>query len=200
MSSPVTFGHTGYTGTSVVIDPLSDSFVILLTNRVHPTRDWGSNNPARRAVARDLARAVAVRPLEGPTAWFSGVGDARTVSLSTPALSGSRLSFGLWFDTEAGFDVLHLESSTDGGETWAPLPFTLGDEPMPDGTVSGFGDRRWHAAEALLPAASEVLVRWRYASDAVNQGRGVYVDRVRVDGLPLDERRLTADGWQQSAD
>ena len=65
LSTPVTFGHTGFTGTSVVIDPLSDSFVILLTNRVHPTRDWGSNNPARRAVARDLARAIAVRPLEG---------------------------------------------------------------------------------------------------------------------------------------
>jgi CubicO group peptidase (beta-lactamase class C family) len=48
LSSPVTFGHTGFTGTSVVIDPLSDSFVILLTNRVHPSRDWGSNNPSRR--------------------------------------------------------------------------------------------------------------------------------------------------------
>ncbi len=45
LSTPVTFGHTGFTGTSVVIDPLSDSFVVLLTNRVHPTRDWGSNNP-----------------------------------------------------------------------------------------------------------------------------------------------------------
>jgi CubicO group peptidase (beta-lactamase class C family) len=64
LSTPVTFGHTGFTGTSVVIDPLSDSFVILLTNRVHPSRDWGSNNPSRRAVARDLARAIAVRPLE----------------------------------------------------------------------------------------------------------------------------------------
>ena len=31
------------------------SFVILLTNRVHPSRNWGSNNPARRAVARDMA-------------------------------------------------------------------------------------------------------------------------------------------------
>ena len=77
LSTRVTFGHTGYTGTSVVIDPMSDSFVILLTNRVHPSRDWGSNNPARRAVARDLGRAIAVRPLEGREAWFSGIGDAR---------------------------------------------------------------------------------------------------------------------------
>ncbi|MEJ7795493.1 MAG: serine hydrolase [Nocardioides sp.] len=197
LSSPVTFGHTGYTGTSVVIDPLSDSFVVLLTNRVHPTRTWGSNNPARRAVARDLARAIAVRPLEGPTAWFSGVGDSRTVTLSTASLSGRQLSFGLWFDTEARYDVLSLETSTDGGETWAPLPFTLGEETT-DGTLSGFGDRRWHSAAALLPVADDVLVRWRYANDAANQGRGVYVDRVRVDGRPLDEGLLTADGWQRS--
>jgi CubicO group peptidase (beta-lactamase class C family) len=32
------FGHTGYTGTSVWIDPDKELFVVLLTNRVHPTR------------------------------------------------------------------------------------------------------------------------------------------------------------------
>jgi CubicO group peptidase (beta-lactamase class C family) len=32
------FGHTGFTGTSIWIDPEKDLFIILLTNRVHPTR------------------------------------------------------------------------------------------------------------------------------------------------------------------
>ena len=32
------FGHTGFTGTSIWLDPDRDLFVILLTNRVHPTR------------------------------------------------------------------------------------------------------------------------------------------------------------------
>jgi CubicO group peptidase (beta-lactamase class C family) len=58
LASPVTAGHTGYTGTSLVIDPRSRAFVILLTNRVHPSREWSNVNPARRAVARDLARAI----------------------------------------------------------------------------------------------------------------------------------------------
>jgi CubicO group peptidase (beta-lactamase class C family) len=31
------FGHTGFTGTSIWIDPERDLFVILLTNRVNPT-------------------------------------------------------------------------------------------------------------------------------------------------------------------
>ncbi len=32
-------GHTGFTGTSLAVDPGSGLFVVLLTNRVHPTRD-----------------------------------------------------------------------------------------------------------------------------------------------------------------
>lgn len=33
------FGHTGFTGTSIWIDPEKNLFVILLSNRVHPTRE-----------------------------------------------------------------------------------------------------------------------------------------------------------------
>lgn len=36
--SDSTFGHLGYTGCSLWIDPTADAFVILLTNRVHPSR------------------------------------------------------------------------------------------------------------------------------------------------------------------
>lgn len=36
--SPRSFGHTGFTGTSIWIDPERELFVILLTNRVYPTR------------------------------------------------------------------------------------------------------------------------------------------------------------------
>ncbi|NLJ23947.1 MAG: beta-lactamase family protein [Firmicutes bacterium] len=32
------FGHTGFTGTSLWIDPNLQAFFVLLTNRVHPTR------------------------------------------------------------------------------------------------------------------------------------------------------------------
>lgn len=32
------FGHTGFTGTSLWVDPVNDRFVVLLTNRVHPSR------------------------------------------------------------------------------------------------------------------------------------------------------------------
>lgn len=59
LSSPAAVGHTGFTGTSLVIDFASESIVILLSNRVHPSRDWGSNNPARAAVADAWAAVLA---------------------------------------------------------------------------------------------------------------------------------------------
>lgn len=39
LMSPAAYGHTGFTGTSIWIDPTANLGVILLTNRVHPTRD-----------------------------------------------------------------------------------------------------------------------------------------------------------------
>jgi beta-glucosidase-like glycosyl hydrolase/CubicO group peptidase (beta-lactamase class C family) len=42
------FGHTGFTGTSIWLDPTLDLFVVLLTNRVNPTRDNGRHVPLRR--------------------------------------------------------------------------------------------------------------------------------------------------------
>lgn len=53
-----TFGHTGYTGTSLVVSPRLDTIVILLTNRVHPTRDTVSTNPIRKKVAEKTASSI----------------------------------------------------------------------------------------------------------------------------------------------
>jgi len=44
------FGHTGFTGTSLWIDPEKDVYVVLLTNRVHPTRANEAIKQVRRAV------------------------------------------------------------------------------------------------------------------------------------------------------
>ncbi|MDR2621581.1 MAG: serine hydrolase [Dysgonamonadaceae bacterium] len=52
--SSATYGHTGYTGTSVVIDPVNDIAVILLTNRVHPY-DGGASIRLRAVVANAVA-------------------------------------------------------------------------------------------------------------------------------------------------
>ena len=48
--SAAAVGHTGFTGTSLWIDPAQDLYIVLLTNRVHPTRDNNAIQPVRRAV------------------------------------------------------------------------------------------------------------------------------------------------------
>ena len=73
------FGHTGFTGTSLWIDPERQLFVILLTNRVHPTRENTLIREARPAVADAVVRALAEPgaaptrdPARGPTDASAG--------------------------------------------------------------------------------------------------------------------------------
>lgn len=54
-----TFGHLGFTGTSLWIDPDAERAGVLLTNRVHPTRDNIAIRRARPAVYDLLAAAIA---------------------------------------------------------------------------------------------------------------------------------------------
>ncbi|HUG54320.1 MAG TPA: serine hydrolase [Vicinamibacteria bacterium] len=56
--SPRSFGHTGFTGTSMWMDPERNLFVVLLTNRVHPTRENNAIREVRRAVADAVVRGL----------------------------------------------------------------------------------------------------------------------------------------------
>lgn len=59
--SEFAFGHTGFTGTSLWIDPQLDLFVVLLTNRVNPTRENRKHTAFRRALHQELVRVLADR-------------------------------------------------------------------------------------------------------------------------------------------
>ena len=65
--SPRSFGHTGFTGTSLWIDPERSLFLILLTNRVHPTREIELIRKLRPALADLVVEALA----EGTTSLSS---------------------------------------------------------------------------------------------------------------------------------
>ena len=56
--SPRSFGHTGFTGTSIYLDPEKQLFVILLTNRVHPTRERNQMDKVRPAVHDAVVEAL----------------------------------------------------------------------------------------------------------------------------------------------
>lgn len=57
------FGHTGFTGTSIWMDPTRGLFVVLLTNRVNPTRDNSRHVPLRRAVADAAQQSILDAPV-----------------------------------------------------------------------------------------------------------------------------------------
>ncbi|MFF1701695.1 serine hydrolase [Streptomyces sp. NPDC058252] len=218
MATPRTAGHTGFTGTSLVLDPTTDSFLVVLGNSVHPVRSWRSGSAPRVATANNLARAVAVRPARGRTSWFSGMASATTATLTLPALDTTagpaRLSCALWWDTEPQSDLLFLEASADGATTWQPVPFTTtakGEEPLehPAGTAAGWSGRLWHRLTADLPRAPRLALRWRYTTDRLYVGRGAYVDALRVEAgdrvafdesRPADAARMEAVGWAASRD
>ncbi|MGW7278634.1 serine hydrolase [Streptomyces sp. NPDC054844] len=218
MATPRTAGHTGFTGTSLVLDPTTDSFLVVLGNSVHPVRGWRSGSAPRVAAGTNMARAVPVRPAHGRTAWFSGTAASSTATLTLPALDtsggGARLRCSLWWDTEPGSDTLVLEATTDGGSTWQPVPFTTtrrGEEPRehPAGSATGWSGRVWHRLTAGLPAARGLTLRWRYTTDRLYVGRGAYVDGLRAeaadavlfhDARPADAARIEAVGWTASAD
>lgn len=55
--SPQTYGHTGYTGTSIVIDPVNDVSIILLANAVHPV-DGKSRMVRLRALISNIVASA----------------------------------------------------------------------------------------------------------------------------------------------
>jgi uncharacterized protein YbbC (DUF1343 family)/CubicO group peptidase (beta-lactamase class C family) len=85
------FGHTGFTGTSLWIDPVTQTYVILLTNSVHPFR-----RPAITALRSEVATITAAAlgvdapgvSLTGYNETFAGAGLHRVVERNAQTLTG----------------------------------------------------------------------------------------------------------------
>ena len=61
--SPRSFGHTGFTGTSLWIDPERGLFVVLLMNRVNSRGEGTRHVQLRRDVSDAVQRAIIDAPL-----------------------------------------------------------------------------------------------------------------------------------------
>ncbi len=90
------FGHTGYTGTSIWIDPRSKTFLIILTNRLHPDGK-GKVKPLRAKAAATVAAAVSM----GPPAEATASGSAGP----EPAMAGRGQADGIE-RVQTGIEVL----------------------------------------------------------------------------------------------
>ncbi|HEY7501934.1 MAG TPA: exo-beta-N-acetylmuramidase NamZ domain-containing protein [Vicinamibacterales bacterium] len=118
------FGHTGFTGTSIWIDPLTEMFVIFLSNRVHPDGK-GDVTPLRARVATIAASAVTSLPASARLSTWSGrdFGPSGTVQPrpSPPVLSGIDVlradGFAALRGKRVGLVTNHTGRARDGSTT-----------------------------------------------------------------------------------
>jgi uncharacterized protein YbbC (DUF1343 family)/CubicO group peptidase (beta-lactamase class C family) len=93
------FGHTGFTGTSLWIDPTTRTYIILLTNAVHP-RGKGSAVALRTKLATAVTAALALTPSEKEQARLksiTGYNEAQTAARRLAVRNGS---------VQTGIDIL----------------------------------------------------------------------------------------------
>ncbi|AEH48363.1 serine hydrolase domain-containing protein [Parageobacillus thermoglucosidasius] len=167
LSESTTLGHTGYTGTSIVVSPNNHVIAILLTNRVHPTRNTVSTNPLRRQIARLTADAIPVAAPGKEQAWFAGYGDGLNAVLSANVSLNAQatLTFDTWYRIEPNADFGVVEVSQDG------IHWTQAGELLTGSSGN------WATKTVTIPAHT-VSIRFRYHTDASVNGRGWYVTNI----------------------
>jgi uncharacterized protein YbbC (DUF1343 family)/CubicO group peptidase (beta-lactamase class C family) len=108
------FGHTGYTGTSLWMDPTSDTYVIVLSNAVHPDGPKGIT-ALRGRIADVAATAVGVHSESaGLAARLTGYNESLTAMRRWPARNGV-VRTGIDVLEEHHFDQLAALAKQNGG-------------------------------------------------------------------------------------
>jgi uncharacterized protein YbbC (DUF1343 family)/CubicO group peptidase (beta-lactamase class C family) len=99
------FGHTGFTGTSIWIDPASETFVVFLSNRVHPDGK-GDVGALRGRVASIVASSMTETTIERARASEERFAAETLLSLSRLGLNNNAASSGAAADAPLEAEVL----------------------------------------------------------------------------------------------
>jgi len=107
------YGHTGFTGTSLWIDPATKTYIVLLTNAVHmnalPAKEKGSAASLRTKVATAMAVALALDPAEAEKmrmATITGYNEMQSAARKLGARNGT-VKTGIDVLEETKFAALH---------------------------------------------------------------------------------------------
>ena len=157
-----------------------------------------------KAVTTDV-----VTPAQGSTQWWSGSGNdlknTLTRSVDLTGRSKATLTLDGYYDTEANFDYLYTEVSTDDGANWTPLDGTVDGQAIPrdgsgkpalTGTVDGY-KKLSYSLDAY--AGKKIGLRFRYQTDSGVAQKGFAADEITVtaDGTALftDNAESADPGW-----
>jgi len=108
--------------------------------------------------------------------------------------AGATLSAMVNYGIEEGYDYANVIASTDGGATWVTVPTNLSNSSVEPNGIEGFSGG-WVAMTANLSAfTGNVLLGFRYKSDAGVNYDGFMIDGIAITGYPLDGAEVDA-GW-----
>ena len=139
------------------------------------------------------------KPYAGSYYYYSGSGDSLDnfmyKSFNLPA--GATISAKVKYDIELDWDYAYLVYSTDNGATWKSIQANISSAADPNGQNKGFGitgaSNGWVDLAANLPAGN-VLIGFRYWTDANTGGFGLMVDDINITGSQTDGAEADT-GW-----
>ncbi len=132
--------------------------------------------------------------------------DAAIVKSVAVPTGSPTLTFETKYDTEPGFDSFFVQVSTDGGKTYHSLSnadTTCDLDPGADISLKsncpGFngdsGGWKTESFDLSAYAGDDVLLAFRYITDANTRGTGVWIDNVSI-GEEIISDGTSLDGWQ----
>lgn len=138
-------------------------------------------------------------PFAGTKFYYSGAGDYmdnfmyKSFTLPAAATISAKVNYSIELD----WDYAYLVYSTDNGANWTPVETNLSTTTDPNGQNYGFGitgaSGGWVDMTADLPAG-DVLLGFRYWTDANTGGFGFMIDDINISGTATDGAEVDA-GW-----
>jgi immune inhibitor A len=189
--------------------------------KLDETTAWGNNNQVVKVNLPQKLKET-VYPYEGEYSFFGGKGDEmdnkQIASLTLPSAANIFMNFQTSYDIEEEWDFGFIQVSTDNGATWtsleSPLMTSEHASQANEGIIanlpgySGYSDG-WVSDSIDLTdyAGQNILLSFRYMTDAATSLEGFYVDDISVvadgnvvfsDNAENGEANWTMDGWMLS--
>jgi immune inhibitor A len=140
-------------------------------------------------------------PYAGSFYYYSGNGDRldRLMYKAFELPANAMLSAKVKYNIELDWDYAYLVASTDGGATWTSVQTNLSTATNPNAQNLGYGitgvSAGWvDLTASLFPYTGDVLLGFRYWTDANTGGFGFMIDDISITGSPNDGAETDA-GW-----
>lgn len=180
---------------------------------------YHATNTGAQAVAVALPKGSAtvdvVEPEQGTHYFYSGNGDDRVATLTSPQVTvpagDPTLSARVSFSIETDWDYAYAQVSDDGGATWTNVETNRSTTTDPNQANEGFGitgcsgvrdaddvcDNAWTDLTADLAdyAGQDVKVRFEMVNDPAYHELGLSVDSVKLGGDLVTDVEDGAPGW-----